>query len=68
MKFKLSKHQKNHLENIIKFTTKRMRKKFYEGARDHGGDLLEKDCLNEAFDEVIDLMVYLRTELLKRGK
>jgi hypothetical protein len=66
--FKLSKSQQRHLDDIVKKTSKRMRIKYIAGAKEHGGDLWDKDCLAEAFDEVIDLMTYLMTELKKRGK
>jgi hypothetical protein len=66
MKFKLSKSQQNHLDSIVKATEKRMREKYKAGAEEHGGDIWQKDCLAEAFDEAIDLMVFIMTEIKKR--
>ena len=66
VKFKLSKAQQKHLDRIVKSTVKRMRSKYLAGAKQHGGDIWDLDCLEQAFDEVIDLMVYLQTEIRKR--
>ena len=58
------KHEQ-HLKFILKDITKRIDTKYRKGQKEHGGDLWTKDCLNEAMDEVVDLLVYLQTELNK---
>ena len=38
-------------------------KKFIAGQIEHGGNIEDRDCLNEAMDEVIDLVFYLSAAL-----
>lgn len=64
--WEISPKQQEHLDFIIKNTADKMRAKYIKGAQEHNGDLFDVDCLEEALDEVIDLMVYLQTELRKR--
>lgn len=60
--------QQAHLRRIITKTVERMITKYTAGAVEHKGNLWEKDCLKELFDEAIDLMVYAQTEIVKRSQ
>jgi hypothetical protein len=62
----MTKKQTQHLNRIVKETTKRLRKKYIAGAKEHHGNIWDIDCLQEAFDEILDLIVYVQTEIHKR--
>ncbi len=64
----MKKNQEAHLAQILKEVTTRINKKYRHGAREHKGDLWEVDLLKEALDEVIDLFVYIQTEIIKRKR
>jgi hypothetical protein len=64
----LTDDHKGHLRRIITKTVERMITKYVAGAVEHGGDLWDKDCLKESFDEAIDQMTYIQTEIIKRSQ
>lgn len=52
----------NHLLSLTEEISKRVRKKYIKGQREHGGQLwLKKGLIDMAIEEAIDQVVYLLT-------
>ena len=59
--------QEAHLNRLRQTILKRVEEKYRRGAKQHGGDLFDVDCLEEVVDELIDGLVYVLTEIEKRN-
>jgi hypothetical protein len=65
---------KTHLEETLKFFSKRYKDKFTRGVKEHGGNLHRKPAIEMvewSFDEVLDLVSYqsvLRSHVLEIKK
>jgi len=58
----LTKKQSTHLSDICVNIQKRISDKYRNGQKEHGGDLWEKSgMMDNALDEVADLVTYLHT-------
>jgi hypothetical protein len=58
----MKKPQQAHLNRIRKQFDGLVTRKYKKGQREHGGDMwLKKGMLDEAINEVVDLVVYLLT-------
>lgn len=58
--------QELHLQEIITTACRRLEAKYRRGQEEHGGDLWDRPVLNDATDEVIDLLTYLHTARSQR--
>jgi hypothetical protein len=64
---RMTKDREAHLKRVQSVFKKRLAKKYRAGAKQHREKLWEKtDLLDEAIDEVIDLVVYLISEQERR--
>lgn len=58
----LTQEQETHLEIITDILKSSLRAKYEKGAKEHGGNLWEKeDLLLHALEEVLDLFTYIVT-------
>lgn len=48
-----------HIAAIIERAAGALRDKYLRGQEEHGGQLWRKPCLGRAYEEVLDLMIYL---------
>jgi len=61
--------RENHLRRVKTLFLKRLDLKYRRGAKQHKEELWEKnDLLDEAIDEVTDLVVYLISERERRNE
>ena len=59
--------REQHLHDLKNLFLEKLDAKYRKGAEQHNESLLEKtDLLEEAFDEILDLFVYVATELERR--
>lgn len=48
-----------HIAGIIERAAWALREKYLRGQDEHGGQLWRQPCLERAYEEVLDLMIYL---------
>ncbi len=51
----------DHLRALINDIAGDMTLKYERGQREHGGELWRKECLQNAYQEALDLLTYLKT-------
>lgn len=58
--------QHKHLESLEEKFSELLYSKYTKGQAEHGGNLWDRDCLEDAIPEVVDLATYLLTEQQKK--
>ncbi len=62
----MNRDREKHLQSIKDEFVKRLDKKYRRGQAQHGKKVEDRDCLEEAMSEILDLSVYILCELNKR--
>ena len=60
--------QENHLGSITQGFVDAMSRKYRQGQAEHGGNLWERNCLEDAMPEALDLVAYLHTAIDNQRK
>lgn len=55
--------QEQHLQQIQQEFGSALSLKYQAGQKEHGGNLWERNCLEEAMKETVDLIAYIHTAL-----
>jgi hypothetical protein len=53
--------QETHLREIKQVISEQLEFKYRKGQQEHGGNLWERNCVEEAYKEATDLVTYLHT-------
>lgn len=56
------------MASIIATFSREFERKFRAGQSEHGGDVRDRECLSEAYNESLDLVCYLSVEAEKKKK